>query len=100
MSQDEHRSTSPFILFTALNTLVAIGLMVLFTWKLQWDWFLSFLITINSLTFVNYAYDKVAAMVGLFRIPEKELHLLAFLGGTPAAILAHCQNDGCLEARG
>lgn len=42
----------------------------------------------NVLTYWFYAQDKEAAQLGNRRVPENTLHLLAFLGGWPAAWLA------------
>lgn len=43
---------------------------------------------VNILTYWLYAQDKEAAQLGARRIPENTLHVLAFLGGWPAAWLA------------
>jgi uncharacterized membrane protein YsdA (DUF1294 family) len=46
------------------------------------------LLAINVATFGAYALDKRAARLGVWRTPEATLHLLAFVGGTPAALFA------------
>jgi len=38
-------------------------------------------------TFIIYAYDKTMAHKNKWRISEKKLHLLAFLGGWPGALI-------------
>ena len=43
---------------------------------------------INVVTFMAYGADKKAAKAGERRTPEMQLHLLEFLGGTPAAFVA------------
>ena len=43
------------------------------------------LAVLNGVTFVTYAVDKSAAQRGAWRTSEKTLHLLALLGGWPAA---------------
>lgn len=48
----------------------------------------AYLALINAATFLTYAYDKHAARKQYRRTPEKTLHLLALLGGSPAAFLA------------
>jgi len=45
-------------------------------------------IMINIATFAAYASDKKAARTKAWRIPEMQLHLLEFLGGSPAAFIA------------
>ena len=47
-----------------------------------------FLIGVNALVFILYAYDKSSARNGGWRVPEKSLHLLTLVGGTPAAFAA------------
>ena len=42
----------------------------------------------NALSYWLYAQDKEAAQLGNRRVPENTLHLVAFLGGWPAAWLA------------
>ena len=43
---------------------------------------------VNVATYWFYAQDKEAAQLGNRRVPENTLHILAFLGGWPAAWLA------------
>ncbi len=45
------------------------------------------LICINLVTFLAYCADKHAARRGGWRTPERTLHALALVGGTPAALL-------------
>lgn len=46
---------------------------------------LGMLVLLNGVTFFAYALDKSAAQRGAWRTPEQTLHLLALLGGWPAA---------------
>jgi uncharacterized membrane protein YsdA (DUF1294 family) len=46
------------------------------------------LVAVNLATFVLYAYDKFAATSDWLRVPETALHVVALLGGTPAALAA------------
>lgn len=48
-------------------------------------WLLGALAVLNITTFLAYALDKSAAQRGAWRIAEQTLHLLALLGGWPAA---------------
>ncbi len=61
---------------------------VLWHWHPSWNAPLIYLITINTITFLIYAYDKHAARKSKRRIPERTLHGLALIGGSPAALLA------------
>lgn len=49
-----------------------------------------YLLGINLLTFITYWRDKHAAKKrdGAWRTPEATLHMMALLGGTPAAFVA------------
>lgn len=53
----------------------------------EWHALPAWLLSINAATLAAYAYDKQAAMREWRRIPEFTLHTLAFLGGSPAALL-------------
>ena len=48
-------------------------------------WWLGATAALNLLTFFTYALDKSAAQRGTWRTRESHLHLLALLGGWPAA---------------
>ncbi len=51
--------------------------------------FLAFhIVSINFTTFIAYGVDKKAAVRGSWRIPEKDLHMLEFLGGWIGAAFA------------
>lgn len=59
----------------------------LLTFAAGWHPLSAWLLSINSATLAAHAYDKRAAMREGRRIPELTLHTLAFLGGSPAALL-------------
>lgn len=46
------------------------------------------IISINITTFIAYYLDKRAAIKRAWRVPEKKLHLLEFLGGWLGALIA------------
>ena len=72
---------------------LAVTLMLLWLGLLAWGaatralppWVLGALGLLNAATFLAYALDKDAARKGRWRTSEKHLHLLALLGGWPAA---------------
>ena len=51
-------------------------------------WLVAWLVPVNAVTFLLYAYDKPAARAARPRVPEKLLHVHALIGGSPAAIVA------------
>jgi len=75
---------------------LAYGLMLAWAALIAWGlwaqrlplWTLAALAAVNVVTLWSYAADKNAARRGGWRTPEKHLHLLALLGGWPAAWLA------------
>ena len=72
---------------------LAVTLMLLWLGLLAWGaatralppWVLGALGLLNAATCLAYALDKDAARKGRWRTSEKHLHLLAVLGGWPAA---------------
>ena len=61
----------------------ALAIASRYPWKVVAGW-----AAINAVTFVFYAADKAAAKRGGWRTPEAHLHLLALVGGWPAAAYA------------
>jgi uncharacterized membrane protein YsdA (DUF1294 family) len=53
--------------------------------------YLSLVLVMSFATFFAYGRDKGQAATGGRRIPERTLHLMAFLGGWPGAILGQRQ---------
>ncbi len=64
-----------------------IFLLIIFYWYLKIKLFFSYLISINLLSLFYYGLDKFFAQKKLFRIPEKLLLFLSFVGGTIGALL-------------
>lgn len=77
---------SPFLLFTSVAS-VSVLVLVLYFGRRGTALF-AYLAAVNLITFLMYGYDKAVAGSGRLRIPEPVLHLLALLGGSPAALLA------------
>lgn len=50
--------------------------------------FLGYLVGVNVATMAIYGYDKAVAGGTRMRVPERVLHLLALMGGSPAALLS------------
>ena len=78
---------SPYVLFGMLSAALVAGVAVFCAVRLEVPWLVAYLIAVSLCTFVCYGYDKAAARRRWLRIPERVLHLLAFLGGSLAAWL-------------
>ena len=52
-----------------------------------WVALAAWLIAVNAITLAAYGYDKAIAKSSRMRVPEKILLMLAFIGGTPAALI-------------
>jgi uncharacterized membrane protein YsdA (DUF1294 family)/cold shock CspA family protein len=80
----EGRSTLSIWLAGAWVILVvAMAIASRYSWKVIAAW-----AAINAVTLALYAADKAAAKRGGWRTPEAHLHLLALVGGWPAAAYA------------
>jgi len=78
---------SPITAFL-LITLGCSTILAALIWSGQgMDPLLSWLLSINLVTFLAYGYDKKIAGTGRMRVPERVLLLLALAGGSPAAWL-------------
>ncbi|HZL35465.1 MAG TPA: DUF1294 domain-containing protein [Tepidisphaeraceae bacterium] len=81
------RGRPAFRAFLTLSLLFAAASFCVLRWGVGWPVWAAYLAAINLATFLAYGFDKSAAVHGRLRIPEKLLHFLAALGGSPAALL-------------
>ena len=51
-------------------------------------YFIAYILIINLFTFATYTGDKRAAQLGQWRVSESNLHFLALMGGSPAALFS------------
>jgi len=86
MSGAAQRS-SPSALF-ALLALIIVGAAVALALHWSMSPLLGSLVGMNLASIALYGYDKQAAAKNQLRVPEKVLHLVALLGGSPAALLS------------
>jgi uncharacterized membrane protein YsdA (DUF1294 family) len=55
----------------------------------QWNWWLLYFLAINFVAGILYLVDKIIAGKNKFtRVPERVLHTLALLGGSPTALIS------------
>lgn len=81
------RFRSPALIFLALGDTAVVIVCAVLTLHFQWPAWLAYLIGINFVTLITYAYDKLAARAQWKRTPEWILHFFAIIGGSPAALL-------------
>ena len=81
------RAGNPKLLFLVLAVVCVAGLAFAAVWMWELSVLWAILIGLNIITFLFYGIDKSSSARGGLRIPEVILHLLALLGGSPAALL-------------
>ena len=80
---------NPAFIRYALLSIVSFGLLFfLFRFRIHLSPIFAYIAAINAVGFMMYALDKFLAKRSWLRVPESLLHLLAFGGATPAAIVA------------
>ena len=84
--RNERRSPGPW--FLILGLILTGALMMGLGRSLRWHWIPAYLAAVNLATAALYGMDKALAILGRIRIPERTLHIFAFAGGTPGALLA------------
>ena len=73
--------------YAALAVALALATTLLLATQLKVSWLAAWLIAISAVAFLAYAYDKLIAGTDQMRVPERVLLLLAFIGGTPGALV-------------
>ena len=77
------------IIFGTATVLLTALLVALLPWSGGLFVLPIYLLVINFVTLIAYAYDKaIAGRSGLMRVPEQVLHGLALAGGSPGALFA------------
>jgi uncharacterized membrane protein YsdA (DUF1294 family)/cold shock CspA family protein len=82
-SREVASTWSQWLALAWIVAMFALFALAKFPWKFAAAW-----IAINAVTYVLYANDKSSAERGTRRVPEKNLHLFALIGGWPAAAIA------------
>ncbi len=83
----KHRDWLRLLSFVTTSIFCILLVILTFLKQLALEVLLGYLV-INVLTFIIYAWDKSAAKGNRWRIKESWLHLLALIGGWPAAFYA------------
>jgi uncharacterized membrane protein YsdA (DUF1294 family) len=78
---------SPFKRYLLLAVLFGLSAFALLYNYTSLKYIYLYLIAVNTAMFLLYGIDKFAAMRSYVRTPERLLHLTAFVGGSPAALL-------------
>ena len=76
---------SPYRFFGILFGILLLLLLTIgffFNWANLW---ILYLLAVNVVIIIAYGYDKQIAASSRMRVPEKILHLLALVGGSPGA---------------
>jgi len=79
--------SSPLAIFS-LAALLVVGGAVALALYAGLPPLLGYIGGINLATMVLYGYDKQAAVHHRLRVPENVLHVVALLGGSPAALIS------------
>lgn len=82
-AREDASKFSYWLAFAWIALILALGALTMLPWKFVIAW-----VAINVLTYIVYAADKSSAKRGAWRTPESQLHLLALVGGWPAATIA------------
>jgi len=78
---------SPYTIYGITALILTILFIISFS-SISLSIIISYLISINLVTFLYYGFDKLIAGSESVRIPELVLHSLALAGGSPAGLLA------------
>jgi uncharacterized membrane protein YsdA (DUF1294 family) len=82
---DGHPRSPALVFGVAAATIIAATAAAAFYCSVPWA--IGAFAGVNLATLLLYGYDKAVAGGRKTRVPEKILHLLALLGGSPAALL-------------
>ena len=82
-AREDASKLAHWLAFAWITCVLALGALTKLPWKFVAAW-----VAINALTYMVYYADKSSAKRGGRRTPEARLHLLALLGGWPAAAVA------------
>ncbi|MCB9831345.1 MAG: DUF1294 domain-containing protein [Planctomycetes bacterium] len=79
--------SQPIRFFLLVFSLPALALAAVLALVLDWHWLGAWLLAANLSALMLWAFDKIQARRGGWRVPELALHLMSILGATPAAFI-------------
>ncbi len=84
------RRLPPDALFLVLWAILIVGISIAAFRYVPWTvpWYVLAFVAVNLATFALYGLDKLLAAFQTRRVPERTLHLCAFLLGSPGALAA------------
>ncbi len=74
-------------IFYYFSSIFLLLILMFVGFRLHIHLLISYVLAINILTILLYCIDKSLAILNLFRIPERLLHVSTLLGGSLGAIL-------------
>ena len=78
----------PFRFFSTTFLVLSTGAAAALHYTLGWHPLLTWLLACNTVTLALWRFDKWQSRRSGGRVPEATLHLMAFLGATPASFAA------------
>ncbi len=81
------KQVSPYAIYGSASVFAFLGGFIFLSW-IEWNGWLAALISINAITLLYYGYDKIISRTHLLRVPERIFHILALIGGSPAALVS------------
>ncbi len=78
----------PVRFFLGVAAILALPLAGWLIFGREWHPLVAWLVTLNVVALPLWGYDKWASPREWPRVPEKALHLIAFLGAVPSSFLA------------
>jgi len=79
---------SPVQFFLALFLLFSVPVALLLALRYDWPELAAWLLAANVAALPLWIYDRHQSRQGGWRVPERTLHAMAFVGASPASLLA------------
>lgn len=86
MSRRTRRPVSPLEFYGLAGIVIVVAIFFLLCRRYDWDPLEAWLVTVNTIAFLFFAYDKLLAWSGRQRVPEQVLLGFALAGGSPGIL--------------